>query len=79
MNNINSREDLLSISGTAEYNNFMILLKGTMTRKQDVQVYPEEYNNPDYLGEKLEPIWQDVEDLSTIKKFGFVKGDFNNV
>ena len=74
---INSREDLEAVKGTAEYDKFMQALKGSMTRKQDVQVYPDGYSQPDYEGEKLEPIWQDVEDLSTIERFGFSKNDFN--
>ena len=73
---INTRQDLDAIQGTPEYAEFMAALKGSMTRKQDVQVYPEGYNQPDYEGEKLEPIWQDVEDLSTIERFGFQKHDF---
>jgi hypothetical protein len=47
-----------------------------MTRKQNVQVYPEGYSQPDYDGEKLEPIWETVEDLSIIQRFGFSKSDF---
>ena len=73
---INTREDLDAIQDTPEYDEFMASLKGSMTRKQDVQVYPNGYGMPDYEGEKLEPIWQDVEDLSTIERFGFTKEDF---
>lgn len=73
---INTREDLDAIAGTPEHAEFMAKLKGSMTRKQDVQVYPDGYNSPDYDGEKLEPIWEDVEDLSTIERFGFTKADF---
>jgi hypothetical protein len=54
----------------------MEMLKGSMTRKVDIQTYPEGYGKPEYEGEKLEPIWQDVEDLSTIERFGFKKEDF---
>jgi hypothetical protein len=54
----------------------MELLKGSMIQKQDIQVYPDEYNQPDYQGEKLNPIWQDVENLSIIERFGFTKTDF---
>lgn len=76
---INTREDLeiLKESNPAEYANFMAYLKGSMTRKQDTQVYPADYNQPEYTGPKLQPIWQDVEDLSTIERFGFTKADFN--
>ena len=73
---INTRADLDAIAGTPEHAEFMQFLKGSMTRKQDVQVYPEGYNQPDYDGEKLEPIWQDIEDLGTIERFGFTKADF---
>ena len=76
---INSREDLDMLNGTPEHAQFMQLLKGTMTRRQNMQVYPENYGAPDYEGEQLEPIWQDVEDLSTIKRFGFAKKDFDKI
>ena len=76
---INTRADLDAIAGTPEHAEFMKSLKGSMTRKQDVQVYPEGYNMPGYEGPKLEPIWEEVEDLSTIERFGFSKEDFNNV
>jgi hypothetical protein len=75
-NIINTRDDLDAIAGTKEHDEFMQKLKGSMTRKQDVQVYPENYNQPDYDGEKLEPIWEDVEDLTVITSFGFKKSDF---
>ena len=74
--NINTRQDLNKIQGTPEYNEFIILLKGTMSRKQNIQTYPDNYNEPDYDGATLEPIWTDIEDLSTIERFGFTKGDF---
>ena len=73
---INTREDLDAIVGTPEHEQFMQILKGSMTRKQNIQVYPDGYNQPDYQGEKLEPIWEDVEDLSMIERFGFTKADF---
>ena len=73
---INTREDLDAIDGTPEHDEFMNMLKGSMTRKQNIQVYPEGYSQPDYDGEKLEPIWETVEDLSIIHRFGFTKSDF---
>lgn len=75
---INTREDLeiLKESNPTEYANFMAYLKGSLTRKQDVAVYPPEYNQPDYAGDKIDPVWQDVEDPSTIERFGFTKSDF---
>ena len=73
---INTREDLDAVKGTAEYDAFMQILKGSMLRKQDIQVYPEGYNQPDYEGDKLLPVWEEVEDLSIISRFGFTKDDF---
>ena len=40
---INTREDLDALVGTQEHYEFMQKLKGSMQRKQDVQVYPEGY------------------------------------
>lgn len=77
--NINTRADLDRIQGTPEHTEFMKMLKGSITRKQDIQTYPDNYNDPDYDGENLEPIWTDVEDLSTIERFGFIKSDFDNI
>jgi hypothetical protein len=73
---INTREDLDAIKGTPEHTEFMESLRGSMTRKQDVQVYPDNYNDPDYDGDEIPPVWEDVEDLSTIERFGFTKADF---
>jgi len=73
---INTREDLDAIAGTPEHEQFMQMLKGSMTRNQNIQVYPEGYNQPDYQGEKLFPVWEGVEDLSIITRFGFTKADF---
>jgi len=73
---INTRADLDAIAGTPEHTEFMAALKGSMTRKQDTQAYPDGYGQPGYEGETLEPIWADVEDLSTIERFGFTKSDF---
>ena len=70
MNIINTRADLDTLNDTDKAQ-FIALLKGSMTRKQDSQVYPDDYNQPDYAGEVLEPIWIDVEDLRTIERFGF--------
>lgn len=73
---INTRDDLDAIQGTTEHDEFMQFLKGTMTRKQDVAVRPDNYSDPDYDGEVIDPVWEDVEDLSTIERFGFTKDDF---
>lgn len=73
---INSREDLDALKGTTAYADFMRTLAGSMTRKQDTQVYPKGYGQPGYKGDALEPLWGEVEDLSTIERFGFTKADF---
>lgn len=73
---INTRADLDAITGTPEHAEFMQFLKGSMTRKQDVAERPEGYGQPEYEGEAIPPVWQDVEDLSTIQAFGFAKADF---
>ena len=72
----NTREDLDAAIGTKGYVEFMVYLKGSMIRKEDKQTYPDDYNSIGYDGEKLDPIWEDVEDLSTIERFGFTKSDF---
>ena len=34
------------------------------------------YGMPGYNGAKVEPVWQEVVDLTMIERFGFTKGDF---
>lgn len=75
-NLINTRADLDALAGTQAHTDFMLFLKGTMTRKQDTQTYPAGYGQVGYEGETLSPIWDDVEDLTTIESFGFKKEDF---
>ena len=72
---INTRADLDAIQGTPEHVEFMAALRGSMTRKQDIAVRPDNYSQPDYDGEVIAPIWSDVEDLRTIERFGFSKVD----
>jgi len=76
---INSRSDLDAIVGTSQHAEFMRFLKGSMTRKQNVQVYPEGYGAAEYEGPILDPVWGDVEDLSTITAFGFTPADFEGI
>jgi hypothetical protein len=70
---INTRQDLNSIQGTPEYDNFINYLKGSINQRRNIQVYSENYGRPDYTGEKLEPIWETFEDTSVIERFGFTK------
>jgi len=76
---INTREDLDAIQGTPQHAEFMQFLKGTMTRSQDTAEYPADYNEPDYDGPQVEPVWEEIEDLSTIERFGFNKDDFKGI
>jgi hypothetical protein len=76
---INTREDLDAIIGTPEYDEFMRSLKGSMIRKQDAALRPDGYGQPDYEGPEIPPVWKDVEDLSTIERFGFTKADFEGL
>ena len=73
---INTREDLDAAQGTPAYDTFMAYLKGSMSRKQNTAVYPEGYGQPGYTGATIDPVWVDMEDLSTIERFGFTKADF---
>lgn len=63
--------------GTEEYEKFMAHLRGSMTRREDQAVYPDNYNDPEYDGPTIDPVWADVEDLTTIEQFGFTKDEFD--
>ena len=67
---INTRKDLDSLQGTQEYTGFINYLKGSTITTRDIQVYSENYE----LG-TLDPIWVEVEDLTTITNFGFTKDE----
>lgn len=75
---VNSRADLDRLEKTdpAAHAEFMSHLKGTMLRRQNVAAYPENYNQADYDGPVIEPVWEEVEDLREIKAFNFTKADF---
>lgn len=75
---INTREDLEVLKETdpAQYLEFMAYLKGSMSRQQNVAEYPEGYGQPGYEGPTIDPVWETVEDLSTIERYGFTKADF---
>jgi hypothetical protein len=73
---INTRADLDAAAGTKQHKEFMDRLKGSMTRRENQAVYPDNYNDPDYDGPAVDPVWVDVEDLTTIDRFGFSKADF---
>lgn len=75
---INTREDLEALKGTEHYTEFINSLKGSMIHKVNVAEYPENYGIPEYTGEVVEPIWEEVENLDTITRFGFTKEELNN-
>lgn len=70
---INTREDLEALRGTSHYVEFINSLKGSMTHRINVAEYPENYNTPDYDGPEIEAVWEEVENLETITRFGFTK------
>lgn len=73
---INTREDLDAVAGTPEHDEFMSYLKGSMTRKVNMAIYPDGYGKVDYVGPEVAPVWSEIEDLTTITNFGFTKADF---
>lgn len=72
---VNTRADLDALAGTKAHDDFVVYLRGSMTRKQDMAAYPDGYGTPGYVGDPVEPVWADVEDLSTIEAFGFAKAE----
>ena len=77
MATINSRADLDSLQGTIAHSEFIEYLKGSMIRRENVAAYPENHNRLVYEGREIEPVWIEVEDLSTITAFGFTKAEIN--
>ena len=75
LRSINTRADLDSLAGTQAHAAFIALLKGSMTLRRNVAVYPEGYGQTGYEGPAIEAVWEDVEDLSTIERFGFTKAE----
>ena len=77
---VNTREDLDKLKETdrASFLEFTNYLSGTRKRKVDVAVYPDDYNTPGFEGDRIEPIWEEVESLYTIQRFGFeTSADFD--
>lgn len=72
---INTRADLDALAGTPAHAAFIAALKGSMTRRTNVAVYPAGYGQPGYEGPAIDPVWEDIEDLSTIERFGFTKAE----
>jgi hypothetical protein len=70
---INTRADLEALAGSEAYRDFIERLKGSMVMRVDQAEYPENYNQPEYDGDPIDPVWVEVEDLSTITRFGFSK------
>lgn len=72
---INTREDLDAIQGTPQWYEFMVYLRGSLTTKVDTAVRPEGYGQPDYEGAEIPPVWEEVENLSTVESFGLTKSE----
>jgi hypothetical protein len=73
LSTINSREDLDSLAGTPRHAEFISLLKGSMVQRRNQAVYPEGYGQSGYTGPEVAADWVDVEDLSTVERYGFTK------
>ena len=77
---VNTREDLDKLKETdrASFLEFANYLSGTRKRMVDVAVRPDDYGTPGYDGDRIEPIWEEVESLYTIQMFGFeTSADFD--
>lgn len=73
---INTRADLEALQGTPDYVDALRLLKGSLTVKMNVAVYPEGYGLPDYQGDPVDPVWADQECLESIVALGISKDEF---
>lgn len=73
---INTRADLDSLKGSPAYTEALRALKGSMTVTVDTAVYPQGYGQPGYSGAVVDPVWQPVEDLTSITRLGFGKDEF---
>ncbi len=60
---INTRADLEALAGSEAYRDFIERLKGSMVMRVDQAEYPENYNQPEYDGDPIDPVWVEVEDL----------------
>lgn len=76
---INTREDLEALKGTEYYTEFIQSLKGSMIHRVNVADYPDNYNTPEYDGQEIEPIWEEVENLETITRFGFTREELQSL
>ena len=73
---INTKADLEALRGTPEYADALRLLKGSLTVKMNVAIYPEGYGMPDYQGGPIDPVWEDQECLESIAALGLDKDEF---
>ena len=70
---INTLSDLEAVRDTPDFTGALQRLAGSLTRTTDVAEYPADYNTPEYDGPTIEANWQEVEDLSTVERFGVTK------
>lgn len=73
---INTKQDLMNLvdSNPQEALKQIEYLRGSTVKTVDVQVYPEDPNEP-----KPEPIFEQQEDLSTLNSFGLTIEDLDDL
>lgn len=78
---INTRADLEAVRGTALYDEFVDQLVGSTVRRTNVADYPEEYDHGLQPGDEgyIEPVWEEVDDFSIVKRMGFGKTDIERL
>lgn len=69
---IQTRKDLDALDDKSK-REFLELLKGSVTVKVDVAVYPSDYDSALKEGESgyIAPVWNDVVEINAIKRLGF--------
>ncbi|MBI1175683.1 MAG: hypothetical protein GC139_10535 [Sideroxydans sp.] len=69
--------DLARVDNPELYAEFVAALKGSLISTADTQVYPAGYDSTLKDGDAgyVAPIISQVEDLSTIERFGFTKAE----
>ena len=72
---INTRADLDALTGTPAHADFIAFLKGSLNRKADVRVYPDNYDRTLKDGDAgyLAPTLGDVPDDIVAQRYGFTR------
>lgn len=76
---IATRSDLETLRGTPAYNQFLDLLRGTLTTRTDVQVYPAGYDSSLQIGSLgyLPPVWEERPTPEVAAKYGLTPQELN--